>query len=248
MWSGVDPGTAIDEAFDVVDDGAAYDPATDSWRELPTAPISGRAGAAAVWAGDRLVVWGGFSSPDEAFADGAEYLPDQDAWVELPPAPISGRGDATAVWTGGEVLIVGGAERAGRPGQVSGLRRDGAAYDPVAGRWRVLPPIRDGVWQSRDRGLGAIRERFAGTWAGDQLFLWGRDVAVYDPGGDTWDRVTAPLSAMWLGGDITGDRTGTPRRPGDVRHHVLAGERCVRRCARTVGGRHDGASKSRRGR
>jgi hypothetical protein len=208
VWSGVEPDGATDEAFEVVNDGAAYDPATDSWRELPTAPISGRAGAAAVWAGDRLVVWGGFGAADEALADGAEYLPDQDAWVELPPAPIPGRGDATAVWTGDEVLIVDGAERAGRPGQVSGLRRDGAAYDPEAGQWRVLPPIPDGVWQLRDRGLGPIRERFAGAWAGDHLFVWGRDVALYDPGGDAWVRVTAPLTAMWLGGGVTAVRVG----------------------------------------
>jgi hypothetical protein len=208
VWSGVQPGDATDEAFDVVDDGAAYDPTTDSWRTLPTAPISGRAGAAAVWAGDRLIVWGGFSRPDAALDDGAAYLPDQDAWVELPAAPITGRGDATAVWTGHEVLIVGGAERAGRPGQVSGLQRDGAAYDPVANQWRLLPPIPDGVWQLRDRGVGPIRERFASTWAGEALFIWGRDVALYHPGGDAWERITAPPTAMWLGSRVTAVRIG----------------------------------------
>jgi hypothetical protein len=209
VWSGVEPGHATDEAFDVVDDGAAYDPTTDSWRELPTSPISGRAGAAAVWAGDRVVVWGGFSGADEALDDGAAYLPDEDVWVELPPAPMTGRGDATAVWTGGEVLIIGGAERVGRPGHVPGLQRDGAAYDPVADQWRRLPPIPDGVWQLRDRGAGPIRERFAGTWDGEALFVWGRDVARYHPGDDAWERVTAPLTAMWLGSRVTSIRIGS---------------------------------------
>lgn len=208
VWSGVEPGGGTDEAFDVVDDGAAYDPTTDSWRELPPAPISGRASAVAVWAGDRLVVWGGFSGPDKAFDDGAAYLPDEDTWVQLPSAPITGRGDATAVWTGHEVLIVGGAERVGRPGRVSGLRRDGAAYDPVANQWRMLPPIPDGIWQLRDRGVGPIRERFAGTWTGEALFVWGRDIALYDPRGDAWERVTAPRTSMWLGSRITALRIG----------------------------------------
>lgn len=207
VWSGLEPGDETDEAFDVVDDGAAYDPTTDSWRELPTAPVSGRASAAAVWAGDRFVVWGGFSGPGEALDDGAAYLPDENAWVQLPSAPIVGRGDATAVWTGHEVLIVGGAEKAGRPGRVSGLQRDGAAYDPVANQWRVLPPIPDGVWQLRDRGVGPIRERFAGTWTGEALFIWGRDVALYDPGG-AWERVTAPRTSMWLGSRVTALRIG----------------------------------------
>ena len=75
VWSGVEPDDAKDEAFDIVDDGAAYDPTTDSWRKLPTAPISGRASAAAVWAGDRLVVWGGFSGPDKALDDGRRVPP-----------------------------------------------------------------------------------------------------------------------------------------------------------------------------
>jgi N-acetylneuraminic acid mutarotase len=98
VWSGVEPDDAKDEAFDIVDDGAAYDPTTDSWRKLPTAPISGRASAAAVWAGDRLVVWGGFSGPDKALDDGAAYLPDENAWAQLPSAPITGRGYFIPSW------------------------------------------------------------------------------------------------------------------------------------------------------
>jgi hypothetical protein len=161
-----------------------------------------------VWAGDRLVVWGGFSGPDEALDDGAMYLPDEDVWVELPPALITGRGDATAVWTGHEVLIVGGAEMVGRPGRVTGLQRDGAGYDPVANKWRLLPPIPDGVWQLRDRGVAPIRERFAGTWDGEALFIWGRDVGRYDPADNTWERLTPPRTAMWLGSRVTAIRIG----------------------------------------
>jgi hypothetical protein len=216
IWSGAAP-SEVDPAdpranahFQVLDDGAAYDPAADSWRPMPAAPISGRVGAAAVWADDRLVIWGGFPAPGAALADGAAYLPDQDTWVPLPPAPITGRGDATAVWTGREVLIVGGAEQPGLPGQASGVRRDGAAYDPATGSWRKVPPIPDGVWPLRDRGILPIRQRYAGTWTGEALFVWGRDIAHYRPETDDWTRTSAPPADIRIGGGVTavpvGDR------------------------------------------
>jgi hypothetical protein len=42
------------------DDGAAYNPATASWRALPPAPDAvGGEGATAVWTGDRMIVFGG---------------------------------------------------------------------------------------------------------------------------------------------------------------------------------------------
>jgi hypothetical protein len=208
VWSGAVPGEADqhgavgDEPFEVLADGAAYHPGEDTWRTLPTAPISGRVGAGTVWAGDRLVVWGGFSVPDRALGDGAMYLPDQDAWERLPSAPITARGDLTAVWTGREVLFVGGAERTGRFGRVSGEHRDGAAYDLETGQWRTIQPVPDGVWSVRNRGVWPIRERFTGTWSGDVLFVWGRDVALYDPAADQWQRVTAPLSGIRVGGAV----------------------------------------------
>lgn len=216
VWSGAtaqaqdrDGTGEPEEASDLLDDGAAYDPATDSWRLLPAAPIPARVGAAAVWAGDRLVVWGGFGAPDGALADGAAYVPGEDRWVRMSQAPLSGRGDATAVWTGQEVLIVGGADRPGQPGHVSGVRRDGAAYDPATDEWRTLAPIPDGVWPLRDRGIGPIRERFAATWTGETLFVWGRDVGLYDPADDGWRRVSAPPARHWLGGRPQAVSTGT---------------------------------------
>jgi N-acetylneuraminic acid mutarotase len=139
VWSGAVPGEADrdgaagGEPFEVFTDGAAYDPASDTWRTLPAAPVRGRVGGGAVWADDRLVIWGGFGSPDEALDDGAVYLPEQDTWQTLPPAPITARGDVTAAWTGREVLFVGGAERTGRFARVSVEFRDGAATSCSSG-------------------------------------------------------------------------------------------------------------------
>ena len=42
------------------DDGAAYDPATDSWRMLADAPLESRWGSTMAWIDDLLVVAGGY--------------------------------------------------------------------------------------------------------------------------------------------------------------------------------------------
>jgi spore germination protein GerM len=80
--------------------GFAYDPATNLWRRLPPAPI-GRSGAAAVWAGTRMLLWGGGSS-------GTAYAPVADEWSSLPPAPLPAKLEATAVWTGRSMIVWGG--------------------------------------------------------------------------------------------------------------------------------------------
>jgi N-acetylneuraminic acid mutarotase len=87
VWGG---GTATGERRPVaLDDGAAYDPATDTWRTLPPAPILGRRWGVAVWTGEEMLVWGSpeanlppFHEPGHAPAgpqplqpDGARYLP-----------------------------------------------------------------------------------------------------------------------------------------------------------------------------
>lgn len=57
--------------------GLAYDPATNRWSALPTAPLRGRTGANSVWTGSQMIVWGGGSVGDvgTGLADGAAYTP-----------------------------------------------------------------------------------------------------------------------------------------------------------------------------
>jgi hypothetical protein len=80
--------------------GFAYDPASNLWRRLPPAPI-GRSGAAAVWAGTRMLLWGGGSN-------GTAYAPVSNEWSPLPPAPLPTKLEATAVWTGRSMIVWGG--------------------------------------------------------------------------------------------------------------------------------------------
>lgn len=47
------------DRYVVTEQGAILDVATGSWETLPTTPDAADEGAVAVWAGDRLIVWGG---------------------------------------------------------------------------------------------------------------------------------------------------------------------------------------------
>lgn len=116
-------------------DGALL--ADGTWTALPSAPLTPRRGAAAVWTGREVVVWGGRDASGHR-ADGAALDLAAGTWRSLPLAPIAGRSGATAVWTGGDVVVVGGTD-------AGGPRRDAAAYDPSRDRWRALPSLPETV-------------------------------------------------------------------------------------------------------
>jgi N-acetylneuraminic acid mutarotase len=90
-----------------LDDGAAYDPATDTWRVLAPAPISPREEAIAVWTGREMVVTGGTHVSSSRGAV-ASYDPIADRWRMVADPPIDGRHWHSAVWTGEEVIVWGG--------------------------------------------------------------------------------------------------------------------------------------------
>ena len=122
------------------------------WTALPTlnAPL-GRVGHTAVWAGDRMIVWGG-TAGGTPLGDGGAYCLGCGDWttVSMVNAPLA-RGGHAAVWTGSEMLVVGGSNSGG---EVSSP----AAYDPLTREWRALsglggPLARTGpvaVWTSTD--------------------------------------------------------------------------------------------------
>lgn len=90
-------------------DGAAYDPATDTWRMLPPAPLPEDQGSwptyRGAFVGGELVVWGG---PE---ASGAAYDPETDRWRTIADSPLGPRNRFTVARMGDdtpEVVVVGG--------------------------------------------------------------------------------------------------------------------------------------------
>lgn len=85
VWGG---RPCADETVESLADGAAYDPAADSWRPMASSPLSARS-AQAVWSGREMLVWDGAvdASGAQVFADGAAYDPGPtagDRWLHRP--------------------------------------------------------------------------------------------------------------------------------------------------------------------
>lgn len=150
-----------------LDDGAAYDPVTRTWRALPPAPIEGRT-PFAVWTGEEFVVWG---NQDRAlrYEDGAAYDPATDTWRRIADG-VAEVTDGVAVWTGTEMIVFGAALHGGNiPETETAI---GAAYDPSTDSWRRLPP-------SIDTNPNAN----TAVWADDRLIAvdYDSDTEMLDP-------------------------------------------------------------------
>lgn len=93
----------------LLDDGAAYDPLTDSWEALPAlgAPTA-RTGSVAAWTGDEFLIFGGETTSGTS-ANGAAYRPANGTWRALPGlgSPVARSGGVSA-WAGTEFLVFGG--------------------------------------------------------------------------------------------------------------------------------------------
>jgi N-acetylneuraminic acid mutarotase len=192
-------------------DLAAYDPAVNSWHQLPLTPLTPRSGAAGAWTGTEMVVAGGHASPDglasdaTPVTDGAAWHAATNTWRAIAPMPTTLPGnDPTAVWTGTEVLVWSSAPAT----PDTNGREVVLAYNPSTNTWRTLP----------SSGL-TPRQGAVTIWTGHQLVVWGGlnfdftyaypDGARLDPLTGTWQRLpAAPVpargfaGAAWSGRDV----------------------------------------------
>jgi hypothetical protein len=138
-------------------DGAAWNPATDSWHAISPMPLPSNS-PESFWSGTEMLVWS--SSPAEGSSPAAEsvlaYSPTADQWRTLPPSGLAPRTGAVTVWAGNQLFVWGGLDGAGNP------FGDGARLDPATGTWNRLP-----VAPVPARGLAAA------VWTGIQVLIWG---------------------------------------------------------------------------
>ncbi|HEY3834652.1 MAG TPA: hypothetical protein VGO03_20330, partial [Acidimicrobiia bacterium] len=212
VWTGrelIEWGGEIGGPGTMTDTGAAYDPATNSWRVLPSAPISARADNAAVWTGREMLVWGGDTSDAGAKTnDGAAYNPTTNRWRRLPSAPLPPQANTVAVWTGSRVLLLdNGDARA-------------AAYEPSTNRWTAisapaLPRHTDVRWTqavalgTSGKALAWLDwENFVHTGPNSYGGTSGAALVDYDAGRNQWralpvaNGVTDPHEAIWTGSNV----------------------------------------------
>jgi hypothetical protein len=117
-------------------DGAAFDPAVSAWHQIAPAPGSiGTAGAATVWTGREVFLFGGRAAGGTngvSCCVAGLYDPVGNVWSTSTAAPIGALTQVAAVWTGTEVVVAG----IGHDQQMVV-----ATYDPAADRWaRHDPP------------------------------------------------------------------------------------------------------------
>ena len=108
VYGGYGAPTGDDGPPAVLATGAAYDPAADRWRALPSSPLAPRLQPGfATSAGGLFFVWGGqVFEPEQRFRDGALY--DGNGWTRLPALGLTGndlRG-SRATWTGRQFLLL----------------------------------------------------------------------------------------------------------------------------------------------
>jgi hypothetical protein len=124
VWTGTEMvvwgGQAVEHA-DVdgvpIHDGGAYNPATDTWRMLPAAPLGSGAQqgriVTLVWTGTEIVLSGGSVT--------AAYDPATDTWRRLADRQLSGR---APIWTGRSIVW----------DELDTITR----YDATADRWTAV--------------------------------------------------------------------------------------------------------------
>jgi hypothetical protein len=147
-------------AYTASNTGGRYNPLDDAWEPTSTGTQS-RTGHTAIWTGDEMVVWGGYSGGFNGshLNTGARYNPSTDSW--MPTSVLSApeeRGAHAAVWTGAEMIIWGGYD-----GQASRFLNSGGRYNPQSDVWTL----------TNVANAPSPVEFPAAVWTGSQMIVWG---------------------------------------------------------------------------
>jgi hypothetical protein len=210
VWGGL--GATGPPTRTTYDDGAAYDPATDSWRTLAHSPLTGGDHYAAVWTGSEVVIVGGAGQdhaangqvPATRYNEAAAYSPTTDTWRSLPDLPID-LSFTDAHWTGTSVLVAGG--QAFNSSEFQNLRGDllAATLDPASGMWTELP------------ASGISAQATETVWAGGELYALSYapeldGARVWNPDTNAWSDIPGlpegcegvPVAVAYPGGLLAG--------------------------------------------
>ena len=182
------------------DDGAGYNPLSNTWTAIADAPFR-LATPTVQWTGTEMIVWGGTEAFVGATARGLRYTPSTNSWLEMTsantPDPRTG---PRSVWTGSELVIWGGTN--------NGSLITGGRYNPASDSWTPTstPPI--------------TKRRFHSMiWTGFEVLVWGgnqegslypNNGARYNPDTDTWKTMaltngpsgTRSHKAVWTGHEM----------------------------------------------
>ncbi|HMJ92156.1 MAG TPA: kelch repeat-containing protein, partial [Candidatus Acidoferrum sp.] len=192
VWGGHDFTNIFYPQF--LGNGGRYNPSNNTWTTLSNTPgVSARAGHTAVWTGNEMLLWGGYTFSGglfgtfTRFSTGYRYNPALSNWTNIAAAGIAGRQSHTAVWNGTEMLVWGGQT-------ATGATNTGARYRPGSNTWTLIPT----------NNAPTIRYAHTAVWAdlSGQMIVWGgydggnylRSGGLFDPFAGTWQATSNSAS------------------------------------------------------
>ena len=187
-------------SIDPFDKVSVWDTARKAWVVVESVkPLAPRSLYAVAWAGQRLMVWGGWSTGVGVFGDGAVLDIARKTWKTMATAgaPSPRFAPAAVAWTGSRLLVWGGRFQ-GADYRTLRVIDGGAAYDPAGDRWTPMSSV----------NAPSPRAEATVVWTGRRLVVWGgaplpggtplADGGVYDPATDRWTRLEAPPTKVPL--------------------------------------------------
>ncbi|MFN7130515.1 MAG: Kelch repeat-containing protein, partial [Myxococcales bacterium] len=163
----------------------------------PTGAPTGRMNHTAVWAGNRMVVWGG-ENASGVLGTGGLYDPGADSWAAMPTSGApSARTLHVSAAVGSRVLIWGGTDG-------GSFFSDGRVFDVSTGTWTAVAAT----------NAPSARAYATAVTTGSEILVWGgTDGAAlgtgarYDPASNSWTAINttgAPSAryghaAVWTG-------------------------------------------------
>jgi hypothetical protein len=211
---------------------AAYNLATDTWREIPVPPdlapnpFENKISGPAVWTGSEMIVT----------QSATAYNPTTSTWRSIAPSPIPERVYHAITMTPHGVLVWGGchptAEIPNCDDFSQGQRlTDGAIYDPASDSWATLP-----------QGPLGAGDHPSAVWTGTEVVVLlneprtesGAVAAAFDPETWSWRALPAPAQighkyavSAWTGRYVlthsSEEGTTTAFDPGSDRWQVIMG-------------------------
>lgn len=191
VWGGYN----TDYSTFLLQNGAGYNPETDSWKSISTvgAP-TGRRSHKAIWTGTEMIVYGGQIYVEATNSwpptnTGGRYNPTTDTWEPI-SAPLNLNlpgNEPDIVWTGSEMVVMYGGET--------------EIYNPIADTWKKVSSVNAPDPHSKN-GI---------VWTGKEVIVWGGawidDGSSFNPSLNSWSTLTkvgAPsargyLTEVWTG-------------------------------------------------
>jgi hypothetical protein len=190
IWGGVYVTIADGgNTYTTLANGGIYDNASNTWQAIIGGTGNGDPAAryehTAVWAGDRMLIFGGRTNTGTYYSDGASFSPDTITWTVLASENTpSARSKHTALWTGSRMLVWGGYNGSSALGT-------GAMYDLDTDTWIPMSST----------NAPSARYGHSAVWTGTYMIIWGgyngsgtylNDGALFDPSQNLWVPFSLP--------------------------------------------------------